>query len=159
MERAKFDEILLEHSRENGAEVREESQVLGHVVEKNRILVQYKSADGQKHEVAASYLIDASGLGNFTASRESLREYYAEHRKIAIFGHFEEVDMPKGEEEGDILIVRRENSWLWMIPLSGKKTSVGLVIDALDFKALQKKPDEVFMMLSNRQMRFRNALQ
>lgn len=144
VERAKFDDILLHHSRDNGAEVREESQVLEHRVEKDRVVLKYRSADGAEHEVAAPYLIDASGLGNFTANRESQREYYAGHKKIAIFSHFRGVDMPTGEEEGDILIVRREKSWIWLIPLAGDKTSVGLVIDAADFKALGMTPQEAF---------------
>ncbi|MES2660276.1 MAG: NAD(P)/FAD-dependent oxidoreductase [Verrucomicrobiota bacterium] len=144
VERAKFDDILLHHSRASGAEVREESTVLEHRVEKDRVVIKYRSADGAEHEVTAPYLIDASGLGNFTANRESLREYYAEHKKIAIFSHFEGVNMPTGEEEGDILIVRREKSWMWLIPLAANKTSVGLVIDAADFKALGKTPQEAF---------------
>ncbi len=140
VERAKFDDILLHHSRDNGAEVREQSQVLEHRVEKDRVVLKYRSADGTDHEVAATYLIDASGLGNFTGSRE----YYAGHKKIAIFTHFEGVDMPTGEHEGDILIVRREKSWMWLIPLAGNKTSVGLVIDAADFKALGMTPRKAF---------------
>lgn len=144
VERAKFDDILLHHSREAGAEVREESLVLEHRVEADRVVIRYRSADGSEHEITAPYLIDASGLTNFTANRESLREYYPGHKKIAIFSHFSGIDMPTGEEEGDILIVRRANSWCWMIPLSGEKTSVGLVIDAADFKALGKKPQQVF---------------
>jgi flavin-dependent dehydrogenase len=52
--------------------------------------------------------------------------------------------MPQGEQAGDILIIRRTNSWVWMIPLAENKTSVGLVIDAADFKALGKRPAEVF---------------
>ena len=144
VERAKFDDILLHHSRENGAEVREESRVLGHVVDKDRVVLKYQSADGAEHEVTAPYLIDASGLGNFTANRESQREFYADHRKIAIFSHFEGVDMPTGDQEGDILIVRREKSWMWLIPLAAGKTSVGLVIDAADYKALGMTPREAF---------------
>lgn len=144
VERAKFDDILLHHSRENGAEVREECQVLEHRVEKMRVVVKYKAANGAEHEVTAPYMIDASGLGNFTANRESQREYYEAHKKIAIFSHFDGVDMPTGEESGDILIVRRENSWIWLIPLAANKTSVGLVIDAADFKALGKTPQEAF---------------
>lgn len=140
VERAKFDDILLQHSRENGAEVREQSQVLEHRVEQDRVVLKYRSADGAEHEVAAPYLIDASGLGNFTGSRE----YYAGHKKIAIFSHFEGVDMPTGEQEGDILIVRREKSWMWLIPMAGNKTSVGLVIDAADFKALGMTPRQAF---------------
>jgi flavin-dependent dehydrogenase len=144
VERATFDQILLDHSREHGAEVREESTVIKHQVEADRVIIDYRAADGVEHQVSARYLIDASGLNNFTANRESLREYYAEHKKLAIFGHFEGVDMPTGDEAGDILIIRRENSWVWMIPLAENKTSVGLVIDAADFKALSLSPHEAF---------------
>ena len=144
VERAKFDDILLHHSRDCGATVHEESQVLEHRVEKQRVVVKYRAANGLENEVAAPYLIDASGLGNFTANRESQRDYYEAHKKIAIFSHFDGVDMPTGEEEGDVLIVRRENSWMWLIPLTAGKTSVGLVIDAADFKELEMTPQEAF---------------
>jgi flavin-dependent dehydrogenase len=144
VERAKFDDILLHHSRENGATVREESTVLAHRVEPERVVIHYRAADGSEHEVTAPYLIDASGLTNFTATRDQERDYYPGHKKLAIFSHFSGVEMPTGEQEGDIIIVRRAHSWCWLIPLAGGKTSVGLVIDAADFKALGKKPQQVF---------------
>ncbi len=144
VERSKFDDLLLRHSRECGAEVREEATVLEHQVHTDRVTVRCRMADGAEQEVTAAFLIDASGLTNFTANRESLREYYTGHKKIAIFGHFTDVDMPQGEEYGDILIVRRENSWFWMIPLEANKTSVGLVMDAAGFKALNVEPQQAF---------------
>ena len=52
--------------------------------------------------------------------------------------------MPEGKEKGDILIVRCKNSWFWLIPLSNDRTSVGLVVDAADFKASGKSPRDVF---------------
>lgn len=144
VERSKFDDLLLKHSRESGAEVREEATVLEHTVHPDHVTVRYRDAGGMEHQISAAFLIDASGLSNFTANRESRREYYAGHKKIAIFGHFENLDMPQGEEYGDILIVRRKNSWFWMIPLEANKTSVGLVLDAADFKALGKEPQQAF---------------
>lgn len=144
VERSKFDDLLLKHSRESGAEVREESTVLEHKVHEDRVTIRYRAADGAEHEVSAAFLVDASGLSNFTANRESRREYYSGHKKIAIFGHFENVDMPQGEEYGDILIVRRENSWFWMIPLEPNKTSIGLVLDAADFKKLGVEPQQAY---------------
>lgn len=144
VERSKFDKILLDHSVENGATVREQCRVTSHRVETDRVVLEYVDTNGVSQEVSASYLIDASGLGNFTANRESLRQYYAEHKKLAIFGHFSGVDMPRGDQEGDILIIRRTNSWVWMIPLEKNKVSVGLVIDAADFKALGTTPQEAF---------------
>ncbi len=144
VERAKFDDILLRHAESLGAEVQEEALVTEHRIEKDRVTVKFRAKDGTDHEVQAAFLMDASGLGNFTANRENLRDYYPGHKKIAIFGHYSGVQMPAGEEEGDILIIRRENSWFWMIPLENNKTSVGLVLDQADFKALKQDPQQVF---------------
>ncbi|HBJ86586.1 MAG TPA: hypothetical protein DDZ88_22565 [Verrucomicrobiales bacterium] len=144
VERAKFDDILLRHAEELGAEVREEALVTEHCIEKDRVTVKFRAKDGSEHEAQAAFLMDASGLNNFTANREKLREYYPVHKKIAIFGHYSGVQMTEGEEKGDILIVRRENSWFWMIPLADDKVSVGLVLDVNDFKALQQEPQAVF---------------
>lgn len=144
VERSRFDDVLLKHSRECGAEVREECTVLDHRVKDDCATVKYRAADGTEHEVSAAFLMDASGLSNFTANRESLREYYPGHKKVAIFSHYAGVKMTEGAEKGDILIVRRENSWFWLIPLEDNKTSVGLVLDLADFKAMGKEPQQVF---------------
>ncbi len=144
VERAKFDDILLRHAEELGAEVQEEAIVTEHRVEKERVTVKYRAKDGSDHEVQGAFLMDASGLGNFTANRENLRDYYPGHKKISIFGHYSGVQMSEGAEKGDILIIRRENSWFWMIPLEDNKTSVGLVLDQADFKALKREPQQVF---------------
>jgi hypothetical protein len=108
------------------------------------VTVRFRGPDGVERSETAGFLMDASGLTNHTGNLESLRKYYPGHRKIAIFAHFSGVDMPKGGEEGDIVIVRRENSWFWLIPLGPDKTSVGLVLDKADFQSLQRKPVEVF---------------
>lgn len=144
VERSRFDDLLLTHSRESGAEVREECQVLEFRVGTDDVAVRYREADGTLHDVRSRFLIDASGLSNLTANRDSLREYYPGHKKVAIFGHFAHLDMPQGEEKGDILIVRRENSWFWLIPLEDNKTSVGLVLDRADFQKLGKDVEQIF---------------
>jgi FADH2-dependent halogenase len=144
VERSKFDHILLDHSREAGADVREESTVLRHDVDDCRVTVTYRNAEGAELTAHAAFLIDASGLGNLTANSASLREYYDGHRKIAVFNHFAHVDMPDGDEKGDIVIVRRHHSWFWLIPLDETKTSVGLVMDKADYQALGMKPEQVF---------------
>ena len=144
VERAKFDDILLRHAEELGAEVREEAQVTGYQIGEDHAAVKYRDADGAEHEARGAFLIDASGLTNFTANREKLRNYYPGHKKVAIFGHYSGVQMTVGEERGDILIVRRKNSWFWLIPLEDDKVSVGLVMDQADFKELNQEPQDVF---------------
>jgi FADH2-dependent halogenase len=138
VERSKFDHMLLEHSRESGAEIRQGCLVLEHRVDADAVTLRYRDAAGQEHEARSRFLVDASGLSNFTANRAGIRRFYPGHKKVAIFGHFAGVDMPSGDEHGDILIVRRENSWFWMIPLDEDKTSVGLVLDLADFQSFGK---------------------
>ena len=81
VERAKFDDILLRHAESLGAEVQEEALVTEHRIEKDRVTVKFRAKDGTDHEVQAAFLMDASGLGNFTANRENLRDYYPGHKK------------------------------------------------------------------------------
>lgn len=144
VERAHFDQILLDHSRASGAQVHEQATVTRHEVSADRVHIHYRDAAGLTHETSAHYLIDASGLSNFTAIKEGHRRFYPAHRKIAIFGHFTGVEMPTGEQQGDILIVRREHSWCWLIPLGPYRTSVGLVLDASTFKAPHAQPASIF---------------
>lgn len=144
VERAKFDNILLRHAEENGAEVREQCLVSETMVKEEHVAVKYRTPEGIEHEEKSRFLVDASGLSNFTANREGQREYYSGHKKIAIFGHYSGVIMDEGEMAGDILIIRRANSWFWMIPLERDKVSVGLVQDAADFKASGRDPQASF---------------
>jgi FADH2-dependent halogenase len=65
-------------------------------------------------------------------------------KKIAIFSHFENVVRDSGEANTDTVIVRLENKWFWVIPLSADKTSVGLVIDKKEFNQFGGTPQEVF---------------
>src|SRR5678816_4482199 len=50
-------------------------------------------------------------------------------KKLAVFGHFTGVRLDEGEKGGDTVIVRLENKWFWIIPLTAEKTSVGCVMD------------------------------
>ena len=49
-----------------------------------------------------------------------------------------------GEANGDIIIVRLQNKWFWIIPISAEKTSVGLVIDKDEFAQEEGTPQEIF---------------
>ncbi|OAI57822.1 hypothetical protein AYO49_01790 [Verrucomicrobiaceae bacterium SCGC AG-212-N21] len=144
VERATFDHILLDHARACGAEVREECSVLDHTITEDGVTVRHRHCDGTEAEATAAFLMDASGMANVTANRAGLRKVYPNHRKVAIFGHFMNVDMPREEKLGDILIVRRRNSWCWLIPLTMEKTSVGLVLDSADLKASGLTPEQFF---------------
>lgn len=139
VERSRFDKILLDHARGLGAEVRENCAVTS--FQADELGVKASTAQG---EFSASFLIDASGVWNFTGQKEKCSHYYPEHRKIAIFGHFEGVDLNTEGRPGDTLITRLEEAWFWLIPLSPTRTSVGLVIDVERYKSSGQDKETLF---------------
>ncbi|MGN6555042.1 MAG: NAD(P)/FAD-dependent oxidoreductase [Verrucomicrobiota bacterium] len=144
VERAKFDHILLNHARSSGAEVREGWTVTGVRNEGDHVVVEARSDRGETQNFKGSFLIDASGRVNFTGNQEGLRTIHPQLKKVAIFGHFEGVKMGEGTKAGDILVVRLENKWFWMIPLSPTKVSIGCVMDKDEFAQSKLTPAEAF---------------
>jgi FADH2-dependent halogenase len=149
VERALFDHVLLKHARDSGADVREGWTVQKFTSEAEGISVEARSPDNQIHEFRASFIIDASGRGNITGNQEGLRVIHPRHRKLAVFGHFANVDLPPIAERTETIIVRLENKWFWIIPLSAEKTSVGLVIDKDEFARSDGAPEQIFQQWVN----------
>jgi len=144
VERATFDHVLLKHARASGADVREGWSVTKTISDPAGVNVEARDPAGKAHNFRAAYLIDASGRGNLTGNQENLREQHPTWKKIAIFGHFENVVRDHGEAGTDTVIVRLENKWFWIIPVTDKKTSVGLVIDKDEFTRSGSSAEELF---------------
>ena len=147
VERAVFDDLLLKHAAENGADVREGWTVDRFEQHNDGVTVEAHSDDGKKETLRAAYLIDASGRGNVTGNQEGLRVMHPKLKKIAVFGHFHGVRVDEGEKAGDTVIVRLENKWFWLIPLSKDKVSVGCVMDKDEFAQAGKSGEEQFWAL------------
>ncbi len=129
VERARFDQLLLEHVRKQGVEVREGWSVRRFEASPEWVTVEALDSDGQSHRLQARFLFDASGRANVTGNQEGLRTPHPRHRKYAVYGHFTGVKRDPGEAGGDTVIVRDAAHWFWLIPLSDTRTSVGLVVE------------------------------
>ena len=68
--------------------------------------VEARDPEGKIHNFRAAFLIDASGRGNLTGNQENLREMHPTWKKLAVFGHFENVVRDSGEANTDTIIVR-----------------------------------------------------
>jgi flavin-dependent dehydrogenase len=144
VERAVFDHILLKHARATGAEVREGWTVRKFASEADGVIIEASGPDGQASQFRGAYLIDASGRGNLTGNQDGLRVIHRRHKKLAIFGHFTGVMRDPGENGTDTVIVRLQDKWFWVIPISAQKTSVGLVLDQAEFAMEKTAPQEIF---------------
>ncbi len=144
VERARFDHILLKHARTSGADIREGWQVNRFTPAEDGVTIEAVSPDNQTHQFTAKYLIDTSGRGNLTGNQEGTRVVDPNLKKLAVFGHYHHVRLDEGGARGDTIIVRLENKWFWVIPVSAEKTSVGLVIDKDEFSHESGTPEEIF---------------
>jgi flavin-dependent dehydrogenase len=133
VERAKFDEILLDHARECGCEVRQAAAKTVEFDDTGVFVVSHVSGVGNGADVAdyklrARWLVDASGRETFLGHALRLpRRSLPVPKRIAVYAHFTGVTRNAGEAAGHITIVRLRDGWFWFIPLDAEKTSVGMV--------------------------------
>lgn len=144
VERATFDHVLLKHAGQSGAEVREGWTVTKFSSDPDGVTLDARGDDGRTAVFRGAFLIDASGRGNLTGNQERLRTVHPRLKKLAVFGHFSGVQLDEGPKGGDTVIVRLENKWFWIIPLTAEKTSVGCVLDHEEFARCQEPPEAVF---------------
>ena len=124
LERAPFDARLLDTARQAGAEVRE-GVAVRKILRLEDGRVEVATDEG---EIAARFLVDASGQSTLLGKHLGLRRVLPHLKKIAYFGHYENVWRRPGDEGGYIVIVVCEEGWFWLIPLDETRTSIGLVL-------------------------------
>lgn len=136
--RDRFDQILLDHARESGAEIwlgnraREVDLDGGGVT----VRVSRDSGDGDA-TVRCRYLIDASGRDGFLAKRFGLRRRDPKLEKVGLHAWYEGVIPPPEGHEGDLRLISLEGEgWAWLIPLDERTTSVGAVVGKRRYDAL-----------------------
>lgn len=139
--RSEFDKLLLDHSRENGAEVREETEVKKIAFKPDRVTIDIETSTGVSETLEARYLLDCSGrqtvLGNFY----NLKRTYDHLQKFSVFAHYENVDRAEGIDGTLIRMVRGLDRWFWMIPLTQTRMSIGVVMDSAIFRAMKLSPE------------------
>lgn len=138
--RSEFDHLLLDNSRENGVEVREETLVEYLDFSAEEVGLTLKDANGTQ-KVRARYLLDCSGRNTVVGQYFKLKRNYETLKKFSVFAHYENVARDEGKEGGFIRIIRAHDRWYWMIPLTPTKMSIGFVMDIADFKAAKQSPE------------------
>lgn len=126
VDRAEFDQLLLEHAESVGVEV-----IRGCKVERVRFTGAGGEVEARGADVSTSFsarlVIDASGQRTLLGRERNLREHDPALKNFALFSHYVGATRGAGEAEGDISIVLSPSGWWWAIPLAGGRTSLGLV--------------------------------
>lgn len=141
IERAPFDRMVLDAAVEAGAELRSGVTVRSiDRLEDGDVCVQ---TDGES--VSAQYLLDASGQATLLARHLGTRRQMAHHRKVAYFGHFDNVRRLPGEDEGHPTVAMCDEGWFWMINIDDRRTSIGVVLDHDVVKKLDVPASEMLL--------------
>jgi flavin-dependent dehydrogenase len=128
--RSEFDELMLDHARENGVLAHEGVRVLDVLMEEGRALgVRVRGEDAREREVRARVVVDASGQVGLLQNRLRLRVWDPVLNKGAIWTYWEGAYRDTGRDEGATIVIQTpsRNGWFWYIPLHDDILSVGVV--------------------------------
>jgi halogenation protein CepH len=129
VERAKFDELLLNNARRHGVQVREETAVTDIIQEGDRYSgVTLLDYSGRTMKAEAKFIVDASGNQSPFHSRAGKRVFSKFFQNVALFGYFEGGGRLPAPLSGNIFSCAFPLGWFWYIPLSESLTSVGAVV-------------------------------
>jgi flavin-dependent dehydrogenase len=142
--RSRFDHLLLEHSREQGADVREGHTLKEVTVDGDHVRASVRGPDGDTYSVRARFFADATGRDAFLATRTRTRRLDPLLNHVALFAHFEGVRRDEGRDAGNTISVAIRGGWIWFIPLADGITSIGVVVDPEMLKASRLAPDAYF---------------
>lgn len=127
LERGPFDQRLFQNAAAHGAEAREEEKVLEVSCGEDGVDV---ATD--KGRYRSRYLVDASGRSALMGRKGQGISRIENLGKFAVFSHYEKI--AENEEadglfrSGNIYVPVVDIGWIWIIPLSGRRLSVGLVV-------------------------------
>jgi len=129
--RSDFDQAMLDHALEAGAQVRMGTAAKS-LMRDDRgtvIGVTTNGPDGTG-QIRARVTVDASGRDLFAVGRNDWRVDDPELRKIAVWSYFENGKRDEGIDEGATTVAYvPEKGWFWYIPLPENTVSVGIVAE------------------------------
>ncbi len=129
--RSEFDQMALEHAREKGAEVKEETSVKSILRDGSRVIgVRAQNKSGTTTDYFAPMTLDCTGKEAFTAVRNGWRMNDPFLNKIAVWTYYRGSKREQGIDEGQTTVAFvPEKGWFWHIPMHDDRVSIGVVAE------------------------------
>jgi 1H-pyrrole-2-carbonyl-[peptidyl-carrier protein] chlorinase len=150
VDRAKFDQLLLEHASEAGAEVEFEATVTD-VDFSDPEIVRITSTGREGGQVTTARMVaDASGRRTFLGNSLDLRvrdRYFDQYALHTWFGHYDRSVMASGPDQDNYIFIHFlpiSNTWVWQIPITDEITSVGVVTQKANFLKSKAERQQFF---------------
>jgi flavin-dependent dehydrogenase len=159
VDRAVYDKILLDHAKELGCEVHEATGVRKVVQEDD--LIDHLVLDNGEIVRAKTY-VDASGHAGVL--RRAMGVDVSEPstlKNIAIWDYWQSAEWAVSLGVGGtrVQVMSLGYGWIWFIPISETRTSVGFICPADYYKKTGLKPTELYMKALAEEPRIASLLQ
>jgi flavin-dependent dehydrogenase len=139
--RADFDKALADEVASRGVPILFNHGVTAVTFAPDHAAVTLKQPDGIERVVTAKFVLDCSGYGRVLPRLLNLEVPSKFPVREALFAHVTGDERPAGREEGKIWVcMHPEGAWIWIIPFSNGKTSVGIVAEPEFFKQFPGEP-------------------
>ncbi|MBE0370465.1 tryptophan 7-halogenase [Pseudoalteromonas sp. MMG013] len=124
-----FDNVLALEVQKMGVNIEFGTTVTNVNFEPEHPIVQVVDEAGTHKEVQSKFVVDSSGYGRVLANHLDLNEPSSSPVRGTIFAQFKpENGVVEGEENGKVtILVHAEDVWIWFIPFSDGRVSVGFV--------------------------------
>lgn len=146
--RSEFDEMMLQNAEEHGVQVHQGVRVKDVLFEGDRAVgIQILDDAGNKREVRADVVVDASGQSSLLINKLKLRLPDPSLNKGSIWAYYQGAHRDPGRDEGATTVLQVENKqgWFWYIPLHDDIVSVGVVGDFDYLFKGRSSHEEVFL--------------
>ncbi|MGI4862391.1 MAG: NAD(P)/FAD-dependent oxidoreductase [Janthinobacterium lividum] len=142
--RADFDQVLADEVQRMGVPVEFETEVTAITFDGPNSTTRVTTPAGTEKEIRASFIIDASGYGRVIPRLFSLDRPSNLPGRKTLFAHFEDPNRLLFDEPNRITIIaHRPDVWVWVIPFSTGKTSVGFVGNPAFFEEFAGTPGDM----------------
>jgi len=156
MSRGKLDQVLLENTRRQGVDVREECLVKRILFEGEKAVgVEYKDyrngAAGAVREARGRFIVDASGLAGIL-NRQLDDNWFDDpllEKKLAVFSHFRgDFEITNRDEDLNFKLCVHDNKrdWAWFLPIEKHVVSLGVVLSqkTVQEESKERSMEEIF---------------
>jgi flavin-dependent dehydrogenase len=126
-----FDMTLATAARAHGVDVRFNQRVDSVEFGPGEALIAAMDLESQERvQMRARFVIDCSGYGRVLPRLLGLERPSVITPRVALFTWVEGDLRPQGDREGDIWVcIHPRGPWIWIIPFSNGRTSVGVVME------------------------------
>jgi flavin-dependent dehydrogenase len=140
--RAEFDKALADAVSARGVPILYGHGVTAVEFDEGGAHVTIEQPDKVIRKVTARFVLDCSGYGRVLPRLLGLEEPARFPVREALFTHITSDHRPSGREEGRIWVcIHPGGAWIWIIPFSNGKTSVGVVAEPEFFRRYPGEPE------------------